>query len=992
MQPYPYSPMGILRASLWATFTIKKEYQPMSLPRTRFVPALSSYRPALFARSLTWLLLFLLALPLALFAQNDLANITPQKLPGLQASARVIRDINDIPHVKAANEHDMAFLQGYLHAQDRLFQMDVSRRQASGTLAELVGQAALAQDVQLRTLGLRRAGARSLAVQSARSLNLLQGYADGINAWVATHSLPPEYTALELTKFTPWTPTDSLAVVKLIAFGLSFDIDIQGTVELLSMQGAGKVVGFDGTKLFFEDIERAAPFDPASTVPDASVPLSKQLWSKNSLNKGLPGGLRSETLALAREYVARTKEIPLLRHAREQQLEGASNEFAVSGQHTTSGAPLVENDPHLSLGEPSTWYPIHLEAGDLDVMGNGFPGTPGVTLGRNKFVAWGATNDGIDVTDTFQEQVVPDATSPSGFSTIFKGALEHVIPVPEVFRFNKVGDGIADNLITVPPGGSIPPATLIVPRRNNGPIISLDTTTGAALSIQWTGYSATHELDAVLTWASAHNLKEFEAGLPFFSCPPQNIAYADVHGNIAYFAVGEMPVREDLQAGTVNGVLPVFIRNGQGGNEWLPVIHPQPGQSTAFEILPFAEMPHLVNPTAGFFVNANNDPAGVTLGNNPIGQLRPGGGIYYLGYTFDAGFRSGRITRLIKEQLKNGKISFQDMQKIQANVAPLDAEFFTSFITQAFDNALARAAQSTQLAQLSGDPAIVEAVGRLRGWDFTMPTGIPEGFDGFDVGAPPFTRSGKEVANSVAATLYNVWRSQFIKGTLGTTLGQVGLGSVEASLPDQTYLKALRHLLENFSTAHGVGASGLNFFQVAGISDANDRRDIVILQSLKDALTLLASPAFAAAFGGSTNQNDYRWGKLHRITFNHILGSPFSIPPAGGAFPQPLAGLPGIPTDGGYQTVDAASFGVKANSVNGFTFTSGPSQRFVGEGRHEGMRGVSSLPGGISGVLGSPFYVNLLPQWLTNHAYRQLFTEDDLEGNILNVTRFIPGK
>ena len=347
-------------------------------------------------RGLAWVLVITLALPLALLAQknDDFENVTPQKLPGLQASVRVIRDTNDIPHVKAANEHDMAFVQGYLHAQDRLFQMDVSRRQASGTLAELVGQAALAQDVQLRTLGLRRAGARSLAVQSPRALNLLQGYSDGINAWVATHPLPPEYAALELTQFAPWTPTDSLAVVKLIGFGLSFDIDTQGTVELLSMQGAGQAAGFDGTKLFFEDIERSAPFDPVSTVPDASVPLSQQLWSKSGTQKVFPGGIRPETLALARDYVAKTKDIPLLRHAREQQLEGASNEFAISGRHTTSGAPLVENDPHLSLGEPSTWYPIHLEAGDLDVMGNGFPGTPGVTLGRNKFVAWGATNDG----------------------------------------------------------------------------------------------------------------------------------------------------------------------------------------------------------------------------------------------------------------------------------------------------------------------------------------------------------------------------------------------------------------------------------------------------------------------------------------------------------------------------------------------------------------------------------------------------------------------
>jgi penicillin amidase len=938
------------------------------------------------------LAVLMLTLPLALIAEKGEGKNTPQTLPGLQDKVTVTRDVNDIAHVQASNEHDLAFMQGYLHAQDRLFQMDVSRRQASGTLAELVGQGALAQDVQLRTLGLRRAAERSLAVQSPRALLFLNGYANGINAWVASHALPPEYQALELTKFAPWTPTDSLSVVKLIAFGLSFNIDTQPTVELLSFQAAGGAAGFDGTKLFFEDIERSAPFDPASTVPDASIPLSQQLWSKSAPRKVLPGGIRPETLALAREYAAKVRDIPLLRHAREQQLEGASNEFAIGGRNTTTGNPFVENDPHLSLGEPSTWYPIHLEAGDLDVMGNGFPGTPGITLGRNKFLAWGATNDELDVTDTFQEQVVPDPTSPSGLSTVFKGALEHVIPVPEVFRFNSVGDGIADDLITVPAGGSIPPATLIVPRRNNGPIISLDQTTGSALSIEWTGYSATHELDAVLIWASAHNLQEFEAGLPFFSCPPQNIVYGDIKGNIAYFAVGEMPVREDLQAGTVNGALPAFIRNGQGGNEWLPVIHPQPGQSTAFEILPFAEMPHVINPKAGFFVNANNDPAGVTLGNNPIGQLRPGGGIYFLSYTFDAGFRSGRITQLIREKLKSGKISFADVQKIQANVAPRDAEFFTGFITQAFDNARARAGQNAKLATLAGDPAIVEAVGRLRGWDFSMPTGIPEGFDGFDKGNPPFARSGQEIANSVAATLYNVWRSQFINETLGTTLGQVGLGSVEASLPDQTYLKALRHLLENFSTAQGVGASGLNFFQVAGVTDAGDRRDIVILQSLKDALTLLSSPTFNAAFGGSTNQNDYRWGKLHRITFSHILGAPFSIPPAGGAFPAPLPGLSGIPTDGGYQTVDAASFTPKANTVDGFTFSSGPSQRFVGEGRHEGMQGVSSLPGGISGVLGSPFYVNLLPQWLTNHAYDQLFKNDELGHNTLNVTEFVPAK
>jgi len=128
---------------------------------------------------------------------------------------------------------------------------------------------------------------------------------------------------------------------------------------------------------------------------------------------------------------------------------------------------------------------------------------------------------------------------------------------------------------------------------------------------------------------------------------------------------------------------------------------------------------------------------------------------------------------------------------------------------------------------------------------------------------------------------------------------------------------------------------------VPGVTDPGYSRDILILQSLKDGLTLLASPAFSDAFAGSTNQGDYRWGKLHRITFNHLLGVPFSVPPAGGAFPQPVPNLPGIPTDGGFQTVDAANHPLTAATVNGFIFTAGPSQRFVSEARHSGMRGVS---------------------------------------------------
>lgn len=574
--------------------------------------------------------------------------------------ATIIRDLNGIAHVKASDYHDLFYTQGYLHAQDRLFQIDVSRRRASGTLAELLGPSALAQDVQLRTMGLRRAAERSLPLQSSRVQSILAAYAEGVDAYVASHALPAEYTALKLTHFDPWTPVGSLAVIKLLAFAESYQSDIQPTLDLMSYRAAGVTRGFNGDKLFFDDVDRAAPFDSASTVPDATgapVVSAKRAPERDA------SFIEQKALELGQDYCEKTKALEFFRDRSDGEEPEFSNEWAVSGKFTTTGRPLLANDPHLDLGMPATWYPIHLQAAALDVIGEGLPGVPIIVVGHNRFLAWGLTDDPIDTWDTYQEKIVPDPTSPSGLSTVYHGSSEAILPVPEVFRVNSGGV-----LVTVPPGKGIPAATLVVPRRNNGPIISLDVVHGTALSMQWTGFSGTRELEAALSWSEARDFKDFRAGNSFFTAPTENVAYTDIHGNIAYFAIGEVPVREDLQLGTVHGLPPNFMRDGTGGNEWLQVSHPQPNQATPYEILPAAELPHLINPSAGYFVNANNDPAGVTLANNPLGTMRPAGGIYYLAYNFKFGFRGARITQMIRERLARGPISPEDMRKMQADV------------------------------------------------------------------------------------------------------------------------------------------------------------------------------------------------------------------------------------------------------------------------------------------------------------------------------------
>jgi penicillin amidase len=796
---------------------------------------------------------------------------------------------------------------------------------------------------------------------------VLAAYADGVNAWVAGNPLPPEYGALSLTRFRPWTPLDSVAVGKLQSFGLSFDLDIDLTTALLGYQRAGQAGGFDGTALFFQDLWRSEPFTHASTVPDASRATAQATQAAGAAAAAAEaaGPRLAAAGRLAERYAATAAKVPLLRQAlSHDRAQTGSNQWAVSGRVAAGGHPLLANDPHLGLDAPSTFYPVHLQAGETDAVGSGFAGTPGVIVGNNRFISWGATVNPMDVTDTYAEQLRPDPTSPSGLSTVYQGQLEHVIPIPETFRQNNPGSGTADNLTVVPAGGAIPPATLIVPRRNNGPIIQLDQAAGTALSVQYTGFSATRELDTFLIWDDARNLADFRRGLELFDVGGQNWAYADVEGNIAYFTSAELPLREDLQAGTVNGLPPYFIRNGTGGNEWLPVTNPQPGQAIPYEILPYDEMPQVVNPPAGFFVNANNDPAGVTLDNDPLNQTRPGGGIWYLNNGY-AGIRAGRITDLLRAELAgDGKVSFADMQRIQADTALVDAQYFVPHLVKA----LARGALDSNptLRGLARNRAVAEAVGRLALWNRRTPTGIVEGYDASDTDGRRQPPTRLEQANSAAATIYAVWRSQVIQGAIDARLDPYGVAGPDG----ERSLTALKHLLDTFGQTHGVGASGIDFFAVDGVADAADRRDITLLRAVQAALAKLSGPDFQAAFGGSTDQDDYRWGRLHRVTLDHPLGGPFNIPPAFGAFPPPLAGLPGIPTDGGFETVDAATHNARADAANEFGFGGGPANRYVSELRGPGdVDAESSLPGGASGVPGSPFSINLLPDWLTNDTY-----------------------
>jgi len=890
-------------------------------------------------------------------------------------STHVTEDAYGVPVITAGTFEDAFRMVGYLHARDRFFQMDYNRRLFSGTLAELVGGSALFSDLQLRTLGLRRAAAESLEVLSPETRAWLTAYAAGVNDWLAgaAGALPPEYPALELTaaEIPLWTEVDTLTIIKGLTFGLAFDLqELTLTEAWLTFQTTGAANNFDGAALFSEDLYRSSPFHPAVTIPDAKLrPISPRPPAKASPR---PSYLHDRTRTMLRRLREKYQRVPRLARAlRPSERPAGSNWWLVAGGLTDSGDPLMANDPHLALDTPAVFWEVrvrvHSPAHPMDVFGITYPGAPMIVLGANRRISWSATVNPMDVTDVYQERIVLDPVSGLPTHTIFEGSPEPLKVIVQIFLINQTGDGVPNNLIQAQVGPLDGGRTFVVPRRNNGPLIAFDFADPdepLALSVQFAGSRATREPDAFRLWALAENMADFLAGLEYFDVGSQNFGYADVDGNIAYFAGGEMPVREDLQTLGVpdGGAPPYMVRDGthQFRHEWLPVANPQPNQSLACEILPAAEMPHLINPARGYIINANNDPLGICLDNDPLNQLRPGGGVYYLNPGYAMGCRAGRLQDLFDASLA-GKVplSVQTMMDFQADHQLLDAEVFVPYLLASADKARRR--PGTTAGMLADSAAVSEAVERLRQWDFSTPTGITAGFDPGDDPENLPDPSPEEVDASVAATIYAVWRGQLIKRVIDDTLDTYGLRWLAPS--SDRSMVALRHLLDNFSVNQGVGASGIEFIPGGDL-------DAVLLQALADALDLLAGSRFTAAFGNSVQQDDYRWGYLHRIVLNHPLGGAYNIPPAGG-LGNVASGLPGLARSGGYNTVDAASHSPRADGVNEFMFGSGPVRRFVGQLAPDGVIVHQVIPGGAGGVKDSPHQADQLRLWLTNAYVRR---------------------
>ncbi|MBU5211369.1 penicillin acylase family protein [Heyndrickxia oleronia] len=415
------------------------------------------------------------------------------QLSGLKEKVEIIRDKDGVPHIRAKNDHDLYMAQGYVQAQDRLFQMDLSRRQASGELSEVVGSAAIDKDKYFRALGLRRAAVASYDQYSNQAKDTLNWFAEGVNAFIKeldeNGKWPIEFKLLGY-KPKEWTPTDSLTIGKYMAFDLGGHWEDQAFRYYL-LQNFSEEKAYD----LFPSYPKDAPY----------------IISKDTLN-------------LEKSFASAV--IP-------HEFNG-SNNWVVSGEKTKSGKPILADDPHLSLSTPSIWYQMHLKGPDTNVSGVIFAGIPGIILGHNEEIAWGVTNTGPDVQDLYIEKRNP--TNKNQFLYNEKWEDAEVIKEPIKVKDQKTID-----------------YNVIVTR--HGPIISefaADSGKDTVLSLQWTALQPSNELEAILKMNRAKNWDEFETALENFQTPAQNFVFASNDGTIAYKANGKIPIRKKG-----DGLLPV---------------------------------------------------------------------------------------------------------------------------------------------------------------------------------------------------------------------------------------------------------------------------------------------------------------------------------------------------------------------------------------------------------------------------------------------------
>ena len=578
------------------------------------------------------------------------------ELAGLDGPVDVIRDSAGVPHIYATTSHDLFMAQGFVHAQDRFWQMDAWRHIGAGRLAEMFGESQLETDAFLRTMGWYELAEQQYEDSGVESQQMLDAYAEGVNAYIGDRSegaLGLEYGVLGLInggyEIEPWAPPDTLVWGKVMAWelrsNLGDEIDRSMALSMLT------------------PLELEALYPPYPPDHPLIVGANKEHVTGETVNPAPVSGLGSSLVSLYDNVERNFALIDKLAPGGDSGI--GSNSWVVGPELSSTGSALLANDPHLGIQMPSIWYQVALHCSPVtaacpySVGGFSFAGVPGIIIGHNENIAWGFTNLGPDVADLFIEKLNPD--NPNQYE--FEGEWRDMEVRTETIHSSSGSE------------------ELTIRSTHHGPIISevygptsdLETESGLelpdnfAISIQWTALDETESLsETIRSLNLASNFDEFRAALESFDVPSQNVVYADTLGNIGYQAPGLVPIRA-------------------AGNGRTPV----PGWTGEFEwtgYVPYEELPFVYNPPEGYIVTANN---AVIDGSYP----------YLLTTDWNYGYRADRIDDLLNAA---APVSPDDMAAIQFDSHNETGKLVVPFLTS-----------------LEVDEGVeTEALAELAAWDF----------------------------------------------------------------------------------------------------------------------------------------------------------------------------------------------------------------------------------------------------------------------------------
>jgi len=550
------------------------------------------------------------------------------ELPGLKRPVEVILDENGVPHIFGDSDEDIVRVLGYMHARDRLWQMDLSRRAASGRLAQVFGERAYDIDVFQRVIGLERTAEKIRRNLDKNTLRLLQAYSDGVNQYVED---APEYPSVEFRilgyHMEPWTPTDSLALSRMTGWQLSRNWN----TEVLR----AAITAERGEEAMWEILPKHA--DPGPYI----IPPEGRKYEKTGRRAGPSEYMHADIGErfgaegwLAMLDVTRGLEKMTGRLTSDA---ASSNSWVVSPSKSASGGAILSNDPHLDLMLPGVWYEAHLHGDGLDVAGVSFPGNPVIVLGHTPYVAWGATTTMADTQDLYV--ITTDKKHPGEY--LYDGEWKSFEVIEETIK--------------VKTSGGMEKRRIKIRSTVHGPIINdhvrlPENLPGVAL--RWTGYETSDELKALMGMAKARNAREFLDALKDLRAPIQNWVYADSAGNIGYIAGGLLPKR----------------KKGSG-------LMPAPGDDPDYTwdgFVPFDELPQVMNPSSGYIATANNKV--VPEGDYP----------YVVSYEYCPPYRAMRIVEVLDEA---SEITVEDMGRLQMDTKFLHGRRLAPYFIKAYENA-----------------------------------------------------------------------------------------------------------------------------------------------------------------------------------------------------------------------------------------------------------------------------------------------------------------